>query len=280
MIGEIRRRAIHSARDFRLLGISMSIVLKSKHQIEQMRVAGSHVAEILQVLKTAVHPGITTGELDKIAENELKKRGGESCFKGYSISRGVPPFPGVICTSVNEEVVHGIPGKRVLKEGDLIALDFGATFDGWVGDSGLTVPVGKISKEAQHLMDVTEKAREIGITQARPGNHLQEIGKAVQDYVEAHGCSVVRFYTGHGVGRRMHEEPSVPNYVAPDMANPVLRPGMVLAIEPMVNAGKAETRVLKDRWTVVTVDGNLSAYFEHTVAITEEGPVILTKPRD
>jgi methionyl aminopeptidase len=255
----------------------MGINFKSRHQIEQMKIAGRHVAEILSLLSAAVKPGITTGELNTLAEKELQRRGGTSCFKGYVIHPGVPPFPGVICTSVNEEVVHGIPGKRLLKEGDLVALDFGAIFEGWVGDSGLTVGVGQVSPEAQHLMDVTQKALELGIAQAIPGNRLQDIGRAVQTYVESEGCSIVRHYTGHGVGRKMHEEPLVPNYVDRSMDNPVLRAGMVIAIEPMVNAGKPDTIVLKDRWTVATKDHSLSAYFEHTVAITEDGPEILTR---
>ncbi len=257
----------------------MAVILKSRKQIEKMRVAGAHVAEILLILRDAVKPGITTGELDAIAVRELKQRNGTSCFKNYVIHQGVPPFPAVICTSVNDEVVHGIPGKRVLKDGDIIALDFGALFDGWVGDSGLTVPVGNISPKAQHLLDVTERARAIGIEQAHPGNRLQAIGAAVQQFVESEGCSVVRHYTGHGVGSKMHEEPLVPNYVDPKMDNPLLRAGMVIAIEPMVNAGKAKTHVLDDRWTVVTSDKSLSAYFEHTVAVTDNGPEILTLPR-
>jgi methionyl aminopeptidase len=258
----------------------MAVVLKSTKQIDKMRISGGHVAEILQILRAAVRPGITTGELDALAEQELARRGGLSCFKNYVIHQGVPPYPGVICTSVNDEIVHGIPGKRVLKEGDIVALDFGASFDGWVGDSGITVAVGQISPQAQHLMDVTKRALEIGIEQAKPGNRLQAIGRAVQQYVESQGCSVVRHYTGHGVGRKMHEEPLVPNYVDPQMDNPLLRPGMVFAIEPMVNAGRADTRELNDKWTVVTKDHSLSAYFEHTVAVTENGPRILTLPLD
>ena len=256
----------------------MAVQLKSRREIAKMRVAGGHVAEILYLLREAIKPGITTEELDGIAVRELARRGGTSCFKNYIIHRGVPPFPATICTSVNDEVVHGIPGKRVLKDGDIVALDFGASFDGWVGDSGLTVPVGTISPQAQHLLHVTERAREVGIQQAIVGNRVQDIGAAVQRYVESEGCNVVRFYTGHGVGRKMHEEPSVPNYVDPQMENPRLYPGMVMAIEPMVNAGKADTKVLKDKWTVVTADHSLSAYFEHTVAITENGPEILTLP--
>lgn len=256
----------------------MPIILKSSLQIDKIRVAGGHVAEILLMLRDAVQPGITTGELNAMAEKELARRGGISCFKNYVIHPGVPPFPAVICTSVNDEVVHGIPGKRVLKEGDIVALDFGASFDGWVGDSGITVPVGAISPKAQHLLDVTQQALALGIAQALPGNRLQEIGRAVQKFVEAQGCGIVRHYTGHGVGRKMHEEPLVPNYVDAEMENPRMRTGMVFAIEPMVNAGGAATRVLKDQWTVVTADKSLSAYFEHTVAVTDDGPRILTLP--
>lgn len=243
-----------------------------------MRVAGAHVAEILLLVRDAVKPGITTGELNAIAERELARRGGISSFKGYVIHKGVPPFPAVMCISVNDEVVHGIPGKRALKDGDLVALDFGAVFDGWVGDSGLTVPVGEISATARHLLDVTEQARSVGIAKAVAGNRVQDIGAAVQKYVESQGCSIVRHYTGHGVGRKMHEDPLVPNYIDPEMDNPRLIQGMVFAIEPMVNAGGADTRVLKDRWTVVTADHSLSAYFEHTVAVTEGEPEILTLP--
>jgi methionyl aminopeptidase len=256
----------------------MGAILKSTTQIDKMRIAGGHVAEILQILREATRPGITTGELDSIAEKELARRGGVSCFKNYVIRPGVPPFPAVICTSVNDEIVHGIPGKRVLKEGDIVALDFGASFDGWVGDSGITVAVGQISPQAQHLLDVTQEALQRGVAQAKIGNRLQAIGRAVQHYVESQGCSVVRHYTGHGVGRKMHEEPLVPNYVDPEMDNPILRAGMVFAIEPMVNAGRADTRELNDHWTVVTRDHSLSAYFEHTVAVTEHGPRILTLP--
>ena len=258
----------------------MAVELKSLKQIEKMRVAGGHVAEILQILKAAVKPGITTGELDAIAAKELKRRGGISCFKNYVIHPGVPPFPAVICTSVNDEVVHGIPGKRALREGDIVALDFGALFDGWVGDSGITVAVGEISTRAKHLMDVTERALYIGIEQARVGNRLQAIGRAVQDFVEGEGCSIVRHYTGHGVGHKMHEDPLIPNYVDPEMPNPPLRSGMVFAIEPMVNAGGAATNVQRDKWTVVTKDRSMSAYFEHTVAVTDDGPRIMTLPFD
>ncbi len=241
-----------------------------------MRAAGALVAEILEVLARAVRPGVTTGELDALAARELKRYGATSNFKGY---HGGLYFPGTICASVNEEVVHGIPGSRALKEGDIISIDFGAVYKGWNGDSAITVPVGKVSSEAERLLRVTQEALQQGIARARSGNRVQDIGRAIQQHVEAAGFSVVRQYVGHGIGREMHEEPQVPNYVDEHQHNPLLRPGMVIAIEPMVNAGRAATRVLPDKWTVVTADGSLSAHFEHTVAITEGEPDILTLPR-
>jgi methionyl aminopeptidase len=253
----------------------MAIITKSRTEREEMRAAGALVAEILATLARAVRPGITTAELDALAARELKRHGATSNFKGY---HGDLYFPGTICASVNEEVVHGIPGPRVLKEGDIISIDFGAVYKGWNGDSATTVPVGKVSPEAERLLRVTQEALQQGIAQARAGNRVQDIGRAVQQYVEAAGFSVVRQYVGHGIGREMHEDPQVPNYVDEHQHNPLLRPGMVIAIEPMVNAGRAATRVLPDKWTVVTADGSLSAHFEHTVAITEGEPDILTLP--
>lgn len=254
----------------------MAIAYRSRTEIEGIRRAGRVVMEILAILRDAVHPGITTGELDAIAADELKKRGATSNFKGYSPAKGVPPFPGVICSSVNGEIVHGIPGKRVLKEGDIIAIDFGAIVDGWHGDSAITVPVGNISPETQRLLDVTQEALRIGIEQARAGNRVFDISRAVQRYVEGQGYSIVRQYAGHGIGRSLHEDPWVPNYVEPRQPNPLLRPGMVMCVEPMVNAGKAATRELPDHWTVVTADGSLSAHFEHTIAVTSGDPDVLT----
>ncbi|HEU5369909.1 MAG TPA: type I methionyl aminopeptidase [Ktedonobacterales bacterium] len=254
----------------------MAIITKSKTEREEMRAAGALVAEILAVLTQAVRPGMTTAELDALAARELKRHGATSNFKGY---HGGLYFPGTICASVNEEVVHGIPGPRVLKEGDIISIDFGAVYQGWNGDSATTVPVGKISPEAERLLRVTQEALQKGIEQARAGKRVQDIGRAVQQYVEAQGFSVVRQYVGHGIGREMHEEPQVPNYVDEHQPNPQLLPGMVIAIEPMVNAGRAATRVLADKWTVVTADRSLSAHFEHTVAITDGAPDILTLPR-
>ena len=253
----------------------MAIITKSKTERDEMREAGALVAEILETLTRAVHPGLTTAELDTLAASELKRHGAISNFKGY---HGNLYFPGTICASVNEEVVHGIPGSRVLKDGDLISIDFGGIYKGWHGDSAVTVPVGKVSAEAERLLQVTQGALEVGIAQARPGKRVQDIGRAVQAYVEAAGFSVVRYYGGHGIGRAMHEDPQVLNYVDARQQNPLLLPGMVIAIEPMVNVGGAETQVLADEWTVVTADGSLSAHFEHTIAITDGEPDILTLP--
>lgn len=247
------------------------IILKSPREIEIMHEAGRLVWEVHQELAKAVQPGVTTRELDQLAESLIRKAGGIPTFKGYH------GFPASICASINEEVVHGIPGKRKLKEGDVLAIDLGITYKGYVGDSAFTHPVGKVDPESQRLLDVTRTSLEKGIEQCYPGKRLGDIGHAVQTYAEAHGFGVVRDYVGHGVGTAMHEEPQIPNFGPPGVG-PVLRPGMVLAIEPMINAGTWEVRTLPDKWTVVTVDGKNSAHFEHTIAITENGPVILTKP--
>jgi len=247
------------------------IVIKSKNEIAIMREAGRIVAEVEQVLREKVKPGVTTADLDALAYASITQRGATPSFKGY---RG---FPGSICTSINQEVVHGIPSKRrVLNEGDIIAIDIGATLKGFVGDGAFTLGVGNVSDSARRLMQVTEAALMVGIAQARAGNHLDDISGAVQDYAEERGFSLVREYVGHGVGRTMHEEPQIPNY-RQDKRGPVLKPGMTLAIEPMVNEGRWETRTLRDKWTVVTKDGKLSAHFEHTVAVTEGEPDILTR---
>ncbi len=247
------------------------IVIKSNGELAIMREAGRIVAEAEEALREKVKPGVTTADLDAFAYAIITKRGAIPSFKGY---RG---FPASICTSINEEVVHGIPSKkRVLKEGDIISLDIGATLKGFVGDGAFTVGVGNVSDAAKQLMQVTEASLAAGIAQARAGNHLEDISGAVQDYAESHGYSVVREYVGHGVGREMHEEPQIPNY-RQGKRGPVLKPGMTLAIEPMVNAGGWQTRTLRDKWTVVTKDGKLSAHFEHTVAVTEGEPEILTR---
>lgn len=256
----------------------MAILYRSKTEIAEIRRAGQVVMEILAELRAAVRPGVTTGELDEIAARELARRGARSNFKGYVPEKGIPPFPGVICASVNDEIVHGIPGRRVLREGDIIAVDFGAIVDGWHGDSAVTLPVGAIAEDAKRLLAVTREALWRGIAQVRPGNRVSDISKTIQRYVEGQGCAVVRQYVGHGIGRALHEEPAVPNYYDPDerAPDPRLRPGMVICIEPMVNLGGAATRELKDRWTVATADGSLSAHFEHTVAVTSGDPDVLT----
>jgi methionyl aminopeptidase len=235
-----------------------------------MRAAGQIAAEALQAVREKVRPGVSTAELDAIAYSIITKRNAKPSFKGY---RG---FPASICTSVNEQVVHGIPSPKViLKEGDIISIDVGATFKGYVGDNAITLPVGSVSEIAKRLMETTQGALMAAIEAARGGNYLEDISGAVQDYAESRGFSVVREYVGHGVGRQMHEEPSIPNY-RQGKRGPQLKPGMTLAIEPMVNEGTADTRTLRDKWTVVTKDGKLSAHFEHTIAITEGAPEILT----
>ncbi len=254
----------------------MAIAYRSKTEIESIRRAARTVQEILTLLRAEVRPGVTTGALDALASAELARRGATSNFKGYRPIRSMPPFPGVICSSVNDEIVHGIPGKRVLHEGEIITIDFGAVVDGWHGDSAITVPVGTVVPETQRLLDVTQEALRRGIAQARAGNHVLDIARAVQSYVEGEGFSVVREYAGHGIGRALHEDPWVPNYVERGQPNPLLRPGMVICIEPMVSAGQPETQELSDHWTVVTADGSRAAHFEHMVAIREGEPDVLT----
>jgi methionyl aminopeptidase len=251
------------------------IAIKSRREIEQMRDVGRHTAEILLELRGRARPGVTTGELDEIAARALKKRGLNSPFLGYSPG-GVAPYPAVLCASVNEEIVHGIPGRRELREGDVVSLDFGVEYRGWHGDSAVTITVGEVSPEARKLVETTHESLSKGIAEMLPGNRLSDIGHAVQCRAEQEGYGVVRQFVGHGIGREMHEPPQVPNYGRPGRG-PRLRAGMVLAIEPMVNVGSEKVRVLKDEWTAVTADGSLSAHFEHTVLITEEGPEILTE---
>lgn len=245
------------------------IILKSEREIALLREAGRIVAQCHEALREAVRPGVTTRELDEMAEAFIRKAGAIPTFKGYH------GFPASICASVNDEVVHGIPGPRVLQEGDIISIDIGATYQGYVGDAARTWPVGQISPEAQRLLDVTEASLAAGIEQARPDNRLSDISHAVQACVEKGGFSVVRDYVGHGIGQKMHEDPQVPNY-GPPGRGPVLAVGMVLALEPMVNAGAYHVYTTVDGWTVRTKDGRLSAHFEHSVAITGDGPQILT----
>ncbi len=237
-----------------------------------MRRAGSIVGATLALLRSSVEPGLTTKDLDNIAYKEIIRHGGKPTFKGY---RG---FPASICASVNEEIVHGIPGKRVLKEGDIIKMDVGATIDGFIGDAAISVAVGEVAPEAIDLMDATRLSLEEGIKAAMPGNRIGDIGAAVQKYGESKGYGVVREFVGHGVGRFLHEDPQVPNYGRPGLG-PLLRTGMCIAIEPMLNLGDWHTRILDDQWTVVTADGKLSSHFEHTIAITDDGPEIMTVPR-
>lgn len=241
------------------------IILKTVDEIAVMARASRVVAETLEVLKGAVQPGITTDELDRLAEQEIRARGARPAFKGYR------SYPKTLCASVNEQVVHGIPSKRVLKDGDIIGLDLGAIVEGFYGDSAVTVVVGQGSERNAHLVRVTEEAMYIGIKQAVVGHRLSDISHAIQQHVESAGYSVVTEFVGHGIGRQLHEEPQVPNYGKPGQG-PRLQAGMVLAIEPMVNVGKAAVKVLEDRWTAVTVDGSLSAHFEHTIAIQPSGP--------
>ncbi len=249
----------------------MAVIIKSREEREKMRATGHIVAEMLAELRNAVHPGVTTQELDMLGASLLKRYGAKSSALGYH------GYPASLCTSVNEEVVHGIPGKRVLVEGDVITLDFAANYNGWHADSAVTVPVGEVSPEVQRLLKVTEDALYRGIVAARAGNRLHDIGRAVQQFVEAAGFSVVRNYGGHGVGRSMHEDPQVLNYVETGYPNSVLKPGMVIAIEPMVITGAKKTQVLPDEWTVISADKTYTAHFEHTVAITEGDADILTR---
>lgn len=247
----------------------MSIIVKSDREIATMRQAGRIVATILGVLSEQVRPGMRTKELDIIAARELERLGAKPSFKGY---RG---FPANLCVSVNDEIVHGIPGERVLDEGDIVSLDIGAIFKGFQGDAAVTVGVGEISSQAEQLMETTEGALKASIAVAYSGARLGDISAAIQNYAESRGYSVVREYTGHGIGREMHEEPQIPNFGPPGVG-PVLKKGMTLALEPMVNAGDWRTRLGNDHWVVVTADGSLSAHFEHTIAITSDGPEVLT----
>jgi len=244
------------------------IILKTPDEIAVMAKASRVVAEALEVLRSAVKPGVTTDELDRLAEAEIRGRGAIPAFKGYR------NYPKTLCTSVNEQVVHGIPSKRVLKDGDIVGLDLGAIVGGFYGDSAVTVAVGRIDEKTATLVRVTEESLLLAIQQARVGNRLSDISHTVQQHVEAAGYSVVTEFVGHGIGRQLHEEPQVPNYGKPGQG-PRLQPGMVLAIEPMVNMGGSAVRVLDDRWTAVTVDGSLSAHFEHTIAIQPSGPALV-----
>jgi methionyl aminopeptidase len=246
------------------------IVCRSQAEIERLRVANRIVADVLAELEAAVAPGVTTADLDALAEHLVRERGAEPAFKGY---RG---YPATLCASVNDEVVHGIPANRALAAGDIISLDMGVKLDGFYGDSAVTVPVDTIAPDVQRLLDVTREALHKGIAQVRPGGRVSDIGHAIQAHVEAAGFSVVREFVGHGIGAQLHEEPQVANYGEPGRG-PRLAEGMVLAIEPMVNMGRPAVKVLRDGWTAVTRDGSWSAHFEHTVAVTKDGSQVLTE---
>src|SRR5512134_1001895 len=256
----------------------MSIELKTRDQIAIMREAGRIVAEVYEVLRPHVVPGVTTLDLDRMAEEYILKRGALPVYKGYvpAGGQGIPPFPGTICASVNEVICHGIPSQKMrLKEGDIIGVDIGVKFQGWCGDSCMTYAVGQIDPVSQRLLDVTKRSLELAIEEARSGNHLGDIGFAIQRHVEANGFSVVREYTGHGLGRELHEAPTVLHHGQRGKGLKI-RAGMTFTIEPMVNAGRPETKLMADRWGVRTADGSFSAQYEHSLAITENGPEILT----
>ncbi len=254
------------------------IILKSPREIKLMREAGKIVAGVLAMLTEKVVPGVTTGQLDLAAEEEIRRHDAAPAFKGYGATSSRPAFPGTICASVNEEVVHGIPGPRVLMEGDILSIDVGVNKNGYFGDAAKTVGVGRISSEAAKLVEVCKEALNKAIQHVKPGGKLSETSEAVQQYTEANGYSVVRKFVGHGIGSEMHEEPQIPNFVSPNFSDVVLKPGMTLAIEPMINQGAFPVRTQPNRWTVVTVDGRLSAHWEHTVAVTPQGAEVLTLP--
>ena len=262
----------------------MAVTLKSRQEVAQLRKAGRLVAETYEVLRPYVVPGASTAELDHIAEDYIRSKGGKPIYKGYGArpahngQPAVPAFPATICVAVNEVICHGIPStKEILKDGDIIGIDIGVLLNGWVGDSCVTFPVGKINNESQRLMDTAQKCLQLGIEQARAGNTIGDIGAAIQTYAEAQGFSTVRELVGHGVGRSLHEDPQVPHYgkVGTGLR---IRPGMVFTIEPMINVGTPQIRLMPNRWAIRTADGKRSAQFEHTLAITESDPELLTLP--
>jgi methionyl aminopeptidase len=255
------------------------IVRKTAAELEKMRQAGMLVWRILQKLKEMAAPGITTLDLETVAEKMIADAGAKPAFKGYYVPAAGEAFKFVLCTSVNSEIVHGMPNaKRVLKPGDIVSIDTGVKLDGYYGDSAITVPIGEVSEQTKKLLRVTQESLELAIDQVRAGNRLFDVCGTVERHVKSNGFSVVREYVGHGIGTQLHEEPQVPNYVDRKNENPRLKEGMVLAVEPMVNAGRPEAKVLKDRWTAVTSDGSNSAHFEHCIAVTENGPWVLTRP--
>ena len=249
-----------------------NVILKSKNELILMQEAGRVNAQVLDTVRNMIKPGVTTAELDEAAEAIIHEHGGKPVFLGYP---GPYPYPATLCISVNEELVHGIPGKRKLKEGDIVSVDCGTKIDGFIGDAAFTVGVGKISSQAERLLQVTNEALYKGIDQMRPGNHTGDVSAAIQRHVEKNGFHVTRVYTGHGVGREIHEGPQVPNYGSPGKGI-LLRPGITIALEPMVLVGTPRTKVRSDKWTVVSADGSLTAHSEHSVAVTDNGPMILT----
>ena len=262
----------------------MSLTLKSRQQIAHLRAAGRLVAQTYEALQPHIKPGVSTAELDRIAEEFIRGKGGAPIYKGYGAVParrgypGTPPFPATICVAVNDVICHGIPSpKERLREGDIIGIDIGVVLDGWIGDACVTYAIGAVDARTERLMEVTRRCLELGIEQARPGKRIGDIGAAIQDHAEGQGFSVVREYRGHGVGRRLHEEPAVPHIGDPG-TGVRLQPGMVFTIEPMINLGRPDTRLMSDRWTVRTADGSRSAQFEHTLAITDGAPEILTLP--
>ena len=255
------------------------IVRRSSVELQKLRRSGLLVHEILLKLKDMVAEGVSTQDLEAEAEKLIKDAGAKPAFKGYYSHASGTKYPYVLCTSVNEEVVHGMPSaRRKLKSGDVISIDTGVELEGYYGDSAITVPVGEVSESVKRLLKVTEDSLELAIDQVRAGNRLFDISGTVEKYVTSHGFSIVREFVGHGIGTSLHEEPQIPNYIDRNSENPRLKPGMVLAIEPMVNEGKAETKVLSDKWTAVAKDGSYSAHFEHMVAVTDNGPWVLSRP--
>lgn len=262
----------------------MAVMLKSHNEIAQLREAGRLVAQTYEVLRPYVRPGVSTAELDRVAEDYIRGRGAKPIYKGYGARPAyngvpaVPPFPATICVAVNNVICHGIPSpKQILQEGDIIGIDIGVLYKGWVGDSCVTFAVGELDDESKHLMEVAHRCMELGIEQARPNNRLGDIGAAIQTYAEANGFSTVREFVGHGVGHSLHEDPQVPHFGRPHTGLRLQR-GMVFTVEPMINAGTHVAKILPDRWTVVTADGKRSAQFEHTIAITDGAPELLTLP--
>lgn len=252
------------------------ITLKSKRELDKIRYACRVVAEVLGLVGRLAQPGVTTAYLDKEAEKRIIEHGAEPAFKGHGGSGKRPPFPASICTSLNDEVVHGIPGERVLREGDVLSVDVGARYQGYYGDGAATFAIGAVSPVARRLVEVCKQALDLGVQAAGPGKRLSDVGSAIQSHVEANSFSVVRDLVGHGIGASLWEEPQVPNFYNPKMRHVVLRPGMTLAIEPMINAGDWRVKTLANRWTVASCDGSLSAHFEHSVAVTAEGVEVMT----